>query len=289
MFVVKEQSTLEESYIPRYFGHSNFSSFTRQLNFYGFRKVFPESVLRKATGKMPNSVDVTDKYVSFYHEYFKRGRPDLLQDIRRSSTKKTKSTSSSPQESELEELRRTVATLENRISVLTSEMNTKIAKLSSDFDVKLANMRKLVNAHDVDEISMSSISIPAGPVGGGPERKSFFSFGRQEIIVSKDDNKSTSSPSKGKGGGLGIDRVQLSPSVDSVIEAMSIPPKPTSKIGRLTTEEFFNGIFEENGGGDSSSEATAPRNANNSSHDISSTLLLLASQNGSSSRPRRSR
>ena len=39
MFVVKAQETFEREIIPQYFNHNKFSSFARQLNFYGFRKM----------------------------------------------------------------------------------------------------------------------------------------------------------------------------------------------------------------------------------------------------------
>jgi hypothetical protein len=39
MFVVKNPTIFERDVIPQYFDHSKFTSFARQLNFYGFRKM----------------------------------------------------------------------------------------------------------------------------------------------------------------------------------------------------------------------------------------------------------
>jgi len=39
MFVIKDIKVFEQTIIPQFFDHNKFSSFARQLNFYGFRKM----------------------------------------------------------------------------------------------------------------------------------------------------------------------------------------------------------------------------------------------------------
>lgn len=73
-FEVYDQSIFAQKYLPQYFKHSNYGSFVRQLNLYGFTS----SRLR-----------TNSEVVVWSHDSFRRDRKDLVKDIKR--TKKTKS------------------------------------------------------------------------------------------------------------------------------------------------------------------------------------------------------
>uniref|UniRef100_A0A7S4EFZ6 HSF-type DNA-binding domain-containing protein n=2 Tax=Pseudo-nitzschia australis TaxID=44445 RepID=A0A7S4EFZ6_9STRA len=81
-FIVKHPKKFEQEVIPQFFKHRKFSSFVRQLNFYAFRKIKTNDSIRiDATLEA-----ATANYWRFFHPKFQRGKPEWLQEIKRSSS-----------------------------------------------------------------------------------------------------------------------------------------------------------------------------------------------------------
>uniref|UniRef100_A0A7S4AD44 HSF-type DNA-binding domain-containing protein n=2 Tax=Pseudo-nitzschia australis TaxID=44445 RepID=A0A7S4AD44_9STRA len=127
-FVVKNVEKFASDVLPKYFKHSNFSSFARQLNFYGFRKLRSDPILT-------NDVDPqTAAFVRFYHEKFQKDRPELLHNIKRA----TKSDQQS--KDDVDDLKSQVFKLKKCVLDMSTQMERRISELNYDYTRKISGL-----------------------------------------------------------------------------------------------------------------------------------------------------
>ncbi|XP_009080938.1 PREDICTED: heat shock factor protein 3-like, partial [Acanthisitta chloris] len=74
-FSILDEQRFAKELLPKYFKHNNISSFIRQLNMYGFRKVIA----------LENGIITAEKssVIEFQHPFFKQGKAHLLENIKR--------------------------------------------------------------------------------------------------------------------------------------------------------------------------------------------------------------
>lgn len=168
--IIKNVKAFSEKIIPTAYKHNNFSSFVRQLNFYGFRKVKSESL------QNPD-------WWEFRHPSFLRGKPHLLSEIKRSMHFVPEGNGNTK---EITELKSQVADLTEKLSALNDQVerltgafndihvapkeikseNSKKRKVAADNfleeSIELRRMSSLGSQLYVDEFRSAGAPLPTG-------------------------------------------------------------------------------------------------------------------------------
>uniref|UniRef100_A0A1J3EPG4 Heat stress transcription factor A-8 n=1 Tax=Noccaea caerulescens TaxID=107243 RepID=A0A1J3EPG4_NOCCA len=145
-FVISDTTAFSVQLLPKYFKHSNLSSFIRQLNIYGFRKVDAE------------------RY-EFANEGFVRGQKDLLKNINRrknvqSNEHQSKSTSddASQEKTEKSGLWKEVDILKGDKNALAQEL-IKVRQYQETTDTKMSHLEDRVQGMEESQQEMLSFLV----------------------------------------------------------------------------------------------------------------------------------
>ncbi|KDO18031.1 hypothetical protein SPRG_16586 [Saprolegnia parasitica CBS 223.65] len=109
-FTVYDLKTFESTMLVRFFRHGHFSSFARQLRFYGFTKCRRHQHVEK------------EPALEFMHPHFQRDDPMLMMCITRNTNPAMKA-SNNATNNDVHELQQRVETLGNHINALTTQLD----------------------------------------------------------------------------------------------------------------------------------------------------------------------
>lgn len=165
MFVIKDPDLFASQVIPQYFDHNKFSSFARQLNFYGFRKIQAKPI------RNADFDQSTAKHVTFFNEKFKRGRCDLLKEIQRSTRGTTQNGQQAlvEHQKEVSELRTYVEELETTIANMKEDMEERMRKLELDMLGQMEQMMLAIQQYQQSQITQFQQRAISGSLSIGAD------------------------------------------------------------------------------------------------------------------------
>lgn len=168
-FYVKDQDRFATEIIPKCFKHNHFSSFVRQLNFYGFRK------LREDHIELDTVDESKSKWCHFRHPKFQRGRSDLLKEISKNTHKEVaEKTELDALRTEVKDLRALVHTMKKDMGVLAAlvgDLSHQTRITSSTSQPPLKKQRLEVDSPVKPDTAKSAVpTVPTKPVAFGNDR-----------------------------------------------------------------------------------------------------------------------
>jgi len=263
-FIVKNTSLFETTIIPQFFKHNKFSSFVRQLNFYGFRKVkFSNSL------KIDHKLEAqTAKFWRFRHDKFRRGRKDLLTEIKRTPSAAGSSSSSATPVIPRPVLSSAVQGVPLPVVKSPERSPEEVANLKSEMEAmkrRMASMTKnideltdLVKKVSVNEEGYTPSSVVSPGVlraaklvepefGSGNKRKKVEQIKQEDVVMDVVMDDLPIMPDWNPSSDM-VDSLLLGDSMEPPLPdlntSISLPPLPSASPAPSDDTSFVDDLFQ---------------------------------------------
>jgi len=160
-FLILDPKKFSQTVLPKYFKHSKFTSFVRQLNFYGFHKkrIITSDLWNDENAEGANTAlaDLGDA-VCFQHEFFQENQPKLLVRIRRttkqSSAQAAAESLSLAKQMELEDLREKLREMKKQLDSSKDEFQIKLAAARAEIELDYLHRIRAIEVCYKDLVTM---------------------------------------------------------------------------------------------------------------------------------------
>jgi len=160
-FLILDPKKFSQTVLPKYFKHSKFTSFVRQLNFYGFHKkrIITSDLVNNENADATNAVlaDLGNA-VCFQHEFFQENQPKLLLRIQRttkqSSAQAAAESLSLTKQKELEDLREQMREMKKQLDSSKDEFQIKLAAARAEIELDYLHRIRAIEVCYKDLVTM---------------------------------------------------------------------------------------------------------------------------------------
>lgn len=263
-FVIQNQYEFWANLLPLYYKHNNMASFVRQLNMYGFHKVTSDASL-------------PDNELQFYHEFFQRDSPELLEKIKRKvavprapvlasppavptntvgvAAPTIKTPATSPIKIDTEDLSRVLTDVKD-IQGRQSSFNNQLAQLKHENSVLWSELAMLRQRHTKQQAIVNKLIHFLVTLVQTPNQSNRMGVKRTFPLMIDHDIAAVKKPKtggRGRSRDAGLRIHELSPDISEAIDEDSVntletvtaqhsaPPTPTNQVtSEFSPEEFLH-------------------------------------------------